>query len=181
MRNKTMKKMGYRGILILSLLIISCKNETTPLQKADKKPIAKKELVVNMEFKTNKADELTFALNDIAVDELQKKNIQIIEGVIPTSSPDKFQGNFGEGNISRKFEIDLGRNELKEFQIFAISFKYGDKTINISPDELEKYFAFSKFSIFNKESKIITTIKVDNYHLPKLYARGILWDELTQQ
>lgn len=168
-------------LVLIMLFVISCKNDPTPLQKNDKKGVTKKELIINMEFKTNKVDELIFALNDIVIDEFQKKNIQIVEGVIPTSSPDKFRGNFGEGNISHKFEIDLGKNELKEFQIFAISFKYGDKTVSISPDELEKYFAFSKFSIFDKNTKIITTKEVDGYHYPKLYARKQLWDELALQ
>ena len=93
---------------------------------------------------------------------------------------DKFEGFFGGGNISGNFVISFGKKELKEFEIISLSFNYGGNMVNISPKDLEKYFAFSKFSILDTITGKIITIKVDNYHDPKIYARKLLWDELKK-
>ena len=133
-----------------------------------------------MQFKTNKNDDLSYIMKDIKVDEFQTKIITINEKVVATSSVDNFEASFGENNISYKFEIDLGNKEIKDFEIISIKFSYGDNDVIILPDDLEKYFGLSKFSLYNSESKVIKTRKVDNYHFPKLYARKQLWDELKK-
>ena len=170
-------------LLVLLMSFLSCNNAE---KKANETPVVnqdapiEKELIVSMKFKTNKEDELVFMLNDIVVDEFQKKNIHIFEKIIPTTTSDSFEGSFGINNISNKFIISLGKNEVKEIEILAINFKYGDKSVSVPPQDLEKYFALSKFSVLDTLSYKITTKKVDNYHDPRLYMRKLLIDELTQ-
>jgi len=170
-------------LIILLISLISCNNAEKKVNETptiNQEIPVEKELTVSMEFKSNKEDELVFMLNDVVVDEFQKKNIHIFEKIIPTTTSDSFEGSFGVNNISNKFIISLGKNELKEIEILAINFKYGDKSVSVSPKDLEKYFALSKFSVLDTVSYKITTRKVDNYHDPRLYMRKKLMDELTQ-
>ncbi|MEH6536887.1 MAG: hypothetical protein V7719_10870 [Psychroserpens sp.] len=167
-------------VFIALSMMLSCQEETkTAKEKVAPKEVAKPELIIKLEFKTNQEDVIILELDEIIVDEFQNKKILISEKVIPTTTSEVITANFGS-NTSRKFIIDLGSSQLKEFEIVSMSFEYGDKYMDITPGEIENYFVLSKFTVLDKTSHKITTQKVDNYHFPKLYARGLLWDRLLK-
>lgn len=159
-------------LLILVLIsVISCKNE--PKEEAknsnpENVVESTKELEVIVNFKTNKEDEFKLMLNNVKVDEFQRKNIHIMEKVVPTSGIETITANFGENNMSTVFYFNLGNKEPKEVEIESLSFKYGEKSISISPDQLEEYFAFNKFVTLDSVSHIFKTSKIDGQHYPNL-------------
>ena len=171
-------------ILLISVVIITvaCKNSENSDRNAtvlsNKTKLADKELEVVMEFKTNQDGEIKLMLEDIKIDEFQTKNIHLIEQVYPSTDVDKIVGKFGYNNISNKMIISLGNEKEKEFEIISLQFKYGEKIVNIAPKNLNKYFGFSKFTVFDSSASKIKTIRVDNAHYPRLYVKKKLWDEL---
>ena len=76
-------KIKFIILILLTLSIISC-NESN--QQKNPKEIEpdnfKKGLTIEFNFKTSKSDQFKIMMNNIKVDEFQKKNIQIIENVI---------------------------------------------------------------------------------------------------
>ena len=172
-----MKKLS---VFIAIIFMLNCKQEPTASLESIVKVVEDPELILNMEFKTNKEDVLIVSLNEIKVDEFQSKSIHVSEKVIPTTASDHISVNFGPNNLSRKLVIDLGSKELKEFEIVSLSFQYKDNIVEISPNEIEHYFALSKFSELDKATNKIKTQKVEGIHFPKLYLRGIIWDELLK-
>lgn len=160
--------------------MLNCKEEPKTIQEASPKEVTEPELVINLEFRTNKEDEVLFVFDEIVIDEFQKKSITISEKVIPTTTSENIIAKFGPGNAPGKLIIDLGSSELKEFEIVSMTFSYGDKAVTIDNNNLETYLALSKFSVFDKSTNKITTQKVDGYHFPKLYIRALLWEQLSK-
>lgn len=180
-----MRNLSKRFILRVSVILIlvsglGCKENqgAKKISTEEKKIEIEKELIIDLEFKTSKSDVIVISLNEIEVDDFQKKSIQITENVEATSNVDRLTAKFGVGNISRRLTIDLGSKEIKEFEIVSIQFTYGENSINIAPDDIETYFALSKFTEFDDNTNKILTKEVDGYHYPKLYLRGVLWDQL---
>ncbi|MFD2542895.1 hypothetical protein ACFSSB_11245 [Lacinutrix gracilariae] len=177
-----MKKLALT--FVVALIAFACKNEAkhSEIQETINSKLIETspELIVSIDFKTNKVDEFRLLLNNIKVDEFQKKNIQIIEKVSPSSSTDNIIAKFGENNISKLFLIVLGTKELKEVIIENIRLSYGKNNINIKPSELEKYFNFNKFIEFDSASNKILTKKVEGKHNPVLQLKPFALKKLEE-
>lgn len=166
-------------VLLISIALVACKNnskeeQATEIAKQEEKE--RKELVVIFNFKTNKKDVFRIILNNIIVDDLQKKNIQIFEEVIPSSSIDQITAKFDPKNISNKILINLGNNEVKKVEIENIFVSYGQNQVNIkTPKEMEKYLIFNKFIDRDSSSTILQTIKVEGRHNPAIiFKRNVI-------
>lgn len=169
-------------LLFIVSILLSCKNEAKP----DNKPIdveevkkEKKEFIIKMNFKTNKDDSFNLRLHNIVFDEFQTKNITITEKVSSTSDLDNLTANFGE-NISNSFSINFGNNEQKEIEIASMSISYGDKKIEISPDNLSDYFVFTKYISQDTISKKLQTKKIGNTHTPTIMLKGMQLQNLQE-
>lgn len=153
------------------LILVSCNNnkkeqiqgETSNDSLALNKP---NELVVIMTFNTNKPDTFKFILNNIFIDEFQKKNIHILEKTIPTTDYGKIVAKFGANNISNVLQISLGGKEVKEVEIKSIDISFADNNLHISGNEIDKYFKFNKFISFEKSSNKLVTKKINGKHVP---------------
>lgn len=130
-------------LLIFVIVLFCCKSEKSQeINVRTNKP--KQEFTVKLSFKTNKTDMFSFVLYNIEVDEFQKKWIQINQTVEESETISSIVANF-QNNISRNFRINLGNKEEKEIEIELIELKYGEKSILISPNELDRYFKFNEF------------------------------------
>lgn len=161
-------------VLFIASIGLACKNEP----KSDEKPVdvervkeEKKEFIVSMSFKTNKEDSFNLRLHNIIYDEFQTKNITITEKVSSSSSYDKLTANFG-GNISNSFSITFGNKEEKVIEIASMSISYGDKIIEILPENLSDYFVFTKYISQDTISKKLLTKKIGNTHTPTIMLKG---------
>lgn len=166
--------------LILVLLIVitaGCKNENkaeeqnTQAQTAEvEEPI--KELIIEFQFKTNQEDEFKLMLNDIIKDDFQKKNIHILEKVIPTTSAESMTANFGE-NISNNFQFNLGNKVPKEVEIFSMNVSYGSNSVQITPQNINDYFAVNnKYVQYDTVTNTLKTMKVEGRHFPTILMRS---------
>ena len=158
-------------LAFLVITLIACKNETKEATDSvateEKVEEQKKELTVSVRFKTNKADKFKLMLNNVVVDELQKKNIHIIEEVSPNSDFDAINANFGE-NISPNFSISLGNAEVKEVEIESITVTFGANSIQVEPNALKDYFNMNKFVSQDGETFKYRTKRVDGKHAPAI-------------
>lgn len=170
-------------VALVTLMTFSC----TSKQKEVNKPVVveqakevEKEFIVNMSFKTSKEDNFRLMLNNIEVDEFQKKNIIIIEKVSPSSEIDKLTANFGY-NISKNFSINLGNKEVKEVEINSVEILYGNNKISVKSDELNEYFTFNKFVVQDTVSNKFQTKKIKGQHSPTITLRRKAINQLTIQ
>jgi len=140
------------------------------------------ELIVSIYFKSNKSDNIKLSLNNIIVDEFQKKNVQIIEKIEPTTNFDEILANFGPNNISNNIVINLGTKKIK-IQIKSIKISYEDKEVFIDNTvDFKKYFAFNKHvKLESKSNIIIKTIEKKGVINPVIYSKKNLIKFLTSK
>ncbi|HCY80297.1 MAG TPA: hypothetical protein DHV22_01140 [Xanthomarina gelatinilytica] len=164
-----MQKKSYL-IIVLAILSFSCNNVEKSKKDTDqssKKLDVVKKLSVSFNFKTNKADVFKIMMNNIVVDELQKKNIEIFENVIPSSNVDAIVAKFDPGNMSNNIVFHLGNKTIKEVEIKSILVSYGNNQYNISTaKDLSKYFVFNQFIERDSLSKKLIIKKVDGKLFP---------------
>lgn len=167
-----MKKIAF--ILFLSLCMFACKSEEKKEKPSEKAPIevAKKEKdwVINISLKTNKSDDFKLMMNNIEIDEFQKKNIHIIEKMEPTTSFETITAKFGP-NISKNFVILFGNKEEKEISIQSIEIIYGGNILSVGSENLSEYFNYNEF-IQEDELGVLKTIKKGNRHNPAMFLKG---------
>jgi len=169
--------------IILLITALSCNDvgKSEKLNQSQSEDINDKSLTINFNFKTNKTDVFKIMMNNIQVDELQKKNVHIFENVVPSSSQDEIIGKFDAGDISRSIHIHLGNKERKEVEIVSIHLSYGENQINIAtPEDLDKYFVFNKFIEKDPTSKKLKTIKINGQHNPVFSLKLNLINFLTK-
>ncbi|OUS02406.1 hypothetical protein A9Q86_03940 [Flavobacteriales bacterium 33_180_T64] len=154
-----------KGIcLVLLILTIGCKKKTDKIVLEEKKEenIEQIILTINFNFKTSQPDVFKIMMNNIEVDELQKKNIHIFEEVVPSTSVDVIIAKFDADNFSKNIVFHLGNKTPKEVEVESILVAYGKNRFNInSAQDLNKYFAFNKFIERDSTSKILNTKRVD--------------------
>jgi hypothetical protein len=177
-------------LILISLAFFSCKNEkqdkpslnNNKLIGQDEEVIRPKEFLFELVYKTNQDDVFNIMMNNIEVDELQKKNIHIFENVITTTNKDIITAKFDAGNISNNIIVNLGNKEVKEVEIISILVSYGNNTINInSPKDIDKYLAFNKFVERDSASNKIKTKKVNGEHRPVLVLKRNLINLLKKE
>jgi len=157
---------------------VSCKDTPKKEISSDPKPESK-ELIIAIEFITNKQDVFLVMLDNIVVDEFQKKNIRIHEVVPPSSEPERIVAMFGANNISNKIVINLG-SELKEIQFNSIEFTYGINSIKITKDNYNDYLWSNKFIDFDEGDFSLKTKFVDGKHNPAIFSKQALTDFLKK-
>lgn len=149
-------------VTICVAFIIGCKNkETVKSITPDTHLEEEKELVVDISFKTNKEDEFKLMLNDIVVDDFQKRNIHIIEKVFPNSIFESLSAKFKTDKLSKNFYINFGNKSEKEIVIEYINLSYGNNSIEIKPEDIGEYFTLNKFIELDSISNNLRTYKRD--------------------
>tara|TARA_B100001093_G_scaffold409908_1_gene399059 strand:- start:14310 stop:14828 length:519 start_codon:yes stop_codon:yes gene_type:complete len=163
-------------LLIFVTVFFCCKSEKSQETNVFTNKL-KREFTVKVSFKTNKTDMFGFVLYNIEMDEFQKKWIQINQTVEKSETISSIVANF-QNNISRNFRINLGNKEEKEIEIELIELKYGEISIVISPNELDKYFKFNEFVTQDTISNKLIIKKVGQklepiMYIEKKYLTGI--------
>lgn len=170
-----MKQIKRTLLLLLIIVNIACKDraEQKAVQESTENIQTPKQLTINFSFKTNKADVFKIMMNNIQVDELQKKNVHIFENVVPSSKKDRIIAKFEEGAMSRNILIHLGNEEVKEVEVISVELTYGNNHIHISTaEDFDKYFAVNKFIEKEPVSKKLKTIKRNGQHNPVIYVKS---------
>ena len=171
-------------VVLVVFLSVACKekpSESTAIssvEKTQEEPF--KELLIVINFKTNKADTFKLMLNNIEVDDFQKKNIHIFEDVISTNTLDVISANFGINNISNQLHISLGNKEEKVVTIETINISYGKNSLSIESSKLKDFFFFNKFISQDEATSEIKTKKVDGKHSPIMFIKKKAITELTK-
>ena len=151
------------------LIIISCKNAIEEPLVVEEKSAPAEKLIVDFSFKTDQQDTFRIMMNNIEVDELQKKNIQFSEEVAPSSSFENFHAEFDANNMSNNVVINLGNKSIKKVEIESIKITYGDNEIIAStPVQLKEYFVLNKFVTLDSVGSTLSTNRVDNQHFPAI-------------
>lgn len=169
-----MKKILIKLLIITLVFTVACKTEPKEVTEEfipEKVVEPIKELEVIVKFKSNKDDSFKLMLNNVVVDEFQKKNIHVIEKVIASSESESFTATFGENNISRNFNFHFGSKEIKEIEIESVIFSYGTKKLSIDRSELAEYFSINKYITLDTISNILKTKKVDGKHNPTIILK----------
>jgi hypothetical protein len=159
-------------LALVLLIVFACNNgaeESLNNEVLDQNET--KELIVGISFKTNKTDNFRIMLNNVIVDEFQKKNMTIIEDVYPTTSVEKLVANFGRNNMSKSFQFGLGNKERKEVEFVSMHLSYGANVLDINASELSKYFTFNKYVLQDKNNNKVLTQSIDGKHWPLLIMK----------
>ncbi len=179
-----MKKLKRTLLLILIVFNSSCKDksEQPVTQEIKEEIIAPKHLTIDFNFKSNKQGVFMIALNNIEVDELQKKNIQIFEDIMPSSGEDAIKAKFDADNISKNIVFHLGNKEVKEVEIKRILISYGNNQVNIStPKDLNEYLRFNRFIERDTASTTLHTKRIDGKHNPAFAIKNKLINLLIKE
>lgn len=176
-----MKKSIHIFILI-AIILCSCnekENKTTPKEiKTDK--VTSKELKVNISFKTDKDDVFRIMVNNIEVDELQKKNIQVFETVAPSSNFENIEANFGE-NISKDIIIHLGNKSIKQVEIKSLYLSYGNKNVGLTTaQDLTNNIIHNKFIERDSSNNIFRSKRIEGKLNPTIRIKKSLINSLMQ-
>ncbi|SDR75071.1 hypothetical protein SAMN04515667_0543 [Formosa sp. Hel1_31_208] len=172
--------------IILVVIAFACKDDAkvdeqknqTSVSVAEK---AIKELEVIVSFKTNKSDEFKLMLNNVPVDEFQRKNIHVIEKTEPTTSFEQITAKFGNNNLSNNFNINFGTKELKEVEIVSIQMTYGKNSVSIKGTDLESYFNINNYINYDATTGVLKTQKVGGKHYPAISAKRIAINILKKE
>lgn len=170
-----MKPFNILLIIICVIALLSCntaEKNTSSVSENNLAQVESKKLRIEFVYKTNKSDVFTIQMNNIEVDEIQKKNIHFFENVTPTTKDDRVVVEFDANNLSKTIIINLGHKEIKEVEILNISVSYGDNHYSFDTlNDIKKYFAFNRFIDVVEDSKTIQTKRVDGKHNPALSLR----------
>ncbi|PNQ74783.1 hypothetical protein C1T31_01185 [Hanstruepera neustonica] len=167
-------------VFIITLVLFSCARNNKAPEIEPQKLETKEDFEIVLELKTSVEDDFKVLVNNIEVDEFQKKNIQIVEAIPPSTGFEKLKANFGNKNISNFILINLGKKE-KEVEFNFITFKYGQKSIVVDANNFDEFMRYNKFVSFKKDNFTIETKKVDNKHNPVISAKRILINKLLQK
>ena len=148
---------------------MSCAKNKKPENKNIPVPEVK-ELIVKVSFKTSVEDVFKIMMNNIEVDEFQKKTIIVKETIPITTGFENMTVNFGENNFSNNIQIYLGK-ELKKVHFNTIEFNYGGNVLVITKENFNKFLQVNKFGEFNKDDFSITTEKEANIHNPAVILK----------
>lgn len=170
-------------VLIFVVIIFGCNEQKTHvLQETEVNKVQEKSLSIDFKFKTSEADEFKIMMNNIKVDEFQKKNIQIVENVIPSTTEDKIVAKFDPNNISKQVVISLGNKVEKEVTINSILISYGDKHFNLkSPEDFNANLLFNKFIVRDSSSNTLTTKRIDGKLNPTFRIKNSLINQLQSE
>ena len=176
-------KIKFIILILLTLSIISC-NESN--QQKNPKEIEpdnfKKGLTIEFNFKTSKSDQFKIMMNNIKVDEFQKKNIQIIENVINSAGDDNIVADFDPNNLSKQIVIHIGGKIEKEVVINGILISYGDKQFHLtSPEEFNSNLVFNKFIVRDSTTNKLTTKRIDGRLNPTIRIKNSLINQLQRE
>ncbi|WP_439152751.1 hypothetical protein [Winogradskyella sp.] len=172
-------------LTLLATLSFSCNNlgnsKEDHAQNSKKIDIAKK-LTIRFNFKTNKSDVFKIMMNNIEVDELQKKNIHIFEEVVPSTGDDTIVVEFDANNMSKQIVFHLGNKNEKELEIKSILVSYGNNQYNLSTvADINKYLIFNKFVERDSLSKNLKTIRLDGRLNPSFRIKNNLINLLKRK
>ncbi len=171
-----MKKLIF---ITLSLIVFSCQNKSEEtIVKGIVGP--KKDFVVNIKFKTNKAGEIKLALYNIVPNTSQNVWIQINEEVVATPTLDNVTANFGE-NISNSFRIGFDNKTERKFEFEWIRISYGKREIVIYPEDFTQYFTRNEFIVQNPISLELETKKINGKYNPLLFLKKEYLIDLRQE
>lgn len=168
-----------KKLLIVCLFFtIACNTETKEqaVKSEDKvETHIAKELEVVINFKTDKADEFKLLLNNIEVDEFQRKHSQVIEKVAPSSGTDEIVAKFGPNNISNNFSINFGTKEVSQIEIESIKMSYGKNELVVTGSEIDDFFNINKYIDYDSANNKLNTKRVDGKYYPaiNLKRKGI--------
>jgi len=175
-------KMKKTFLALVLLTIFACKNEVKKdLNTQIVEHVELPKFIVEMNFKTDKADAFRLMLRNVELDEFQKKDIIIEEKVSPTSSIDLVSASFGEGNISNYFSINFGKQDEKIIEIETITLSYGNNHVVVNRGNFNKYFNPNKdVSVSLDLPNIILHVdkNTNNKSNPTIYAKSSLMAEL---
>lgn len=177
-----MKKIIF--FLFLTNLFISCNDSKNNSASNDIKPDSDKpkSLRIDFRFKTTEADEFKIMMNNIEVDELQKKNIQIVESVTPSTGDDVIVANFDPNNLSKQIVLHLGGKIKKEVTIKSILVSYGNQQFNLtSPEDFNEHLVFNKFIERDSTSNKLITKRIEGKLNPTIRIKNNLINQLQRQ
>lgn len=160
-------------ILIISVNL-SCKDNNSTETSSDVQEVfdIPKQLIINFNFKTNKSDVFSISMQNIQVDDLQKKSIEIFESVVPSANDDAIIAKFDPENFSKDLVINLGDKEEKSVEIKSILISYGDNQINLTtPADLNKHLVFNRFINRDSLSNKLTTKRIDGRLNPAIRVK----------
>jgi outer membrane lipopolysaccharide assembly protein LptE/RlpB len=178
-----MKKQLAQILLVLIVVFITSCNKDVKRNHEEivEKPNKQNELTISLQFKSNKADNFKLSLNNIVVDEFQKKNIQIIEKIEPSSGFDEIYASFGTNNVSNNLIINFGDKNEKTITIDNILITLNSKSININHDNFNTYFSHNKFVKKAINNNItLSTIKKNGKLNPVIFAKPNLINSLME-
>ncbi len=167
------------------VICVSCNNSSEKKEQASinnqntEKTI--KQLEIHFSFKTSETDVFKIAMNNIKVDELQKKHIQIFETVSPSIDFDNIIAKFDKNNMSKNIVFGLGNKKNKEVTIESINIFFNHKNLNINtPEKMSKFLKFNKFIQRDSTSMILKTNIIDGKHSPSFTLTKKLINSLNK-
>lgn len=168
------------GVILISfVLVFSCKNETKNDTQGIENSVIEtpKELVVKLGFKTSVEDEFRIMLNNIKVDEFQRKNIQVRETVLPSTGFESIIAHLGGEVNTKNLLIHLGKKE-KIVEFNGMEFSYGSKSILVTKSNFNKFLNTNKFVVLENDGFVFSTKTINGKHNPAIIARKRLLDSL---
>ncbi|MDG5491103.1 hypothetical protein [Psychroserpens sp. SPM9] len=150
--------MNRIALILCVLFFMSC-SEKKSSKKEVPTIVEKKELIVKVYLKTDVEDVFSIRMDNIQVDEFQKKNIFIRETIPLSTGYESITANFGPNNFSKHIHFGLGK-KLKTVDLKTIEFTYKGNTLTITKENFNDYLQVNDSAELNLEDFSINTKNV---------------------
>lgn len=152
-------------LLFCMALIVGCKDDQKSNSQIATQEKAVPKLQVKINCKSDKKDFLQCAFNRIEFANNREGIFIIKEDIQASDELNEFNFEMFNDNISTLLQLKLGKNP-KKLIIESILVEYGDRKVNVSGAEIDRYFSLNQFVSFNKETKTLTTKSINGKHAP---------------
>jgi len=171
----------YFFYLILSSLV-SCKEnfkETTNNNQAPKQEVVMEDqpLAITLDFISRDNGEMI-----VVFDKIKHNDEMVTYKVFKPfkNGANSFKAEMFGDFISDLVQVEFGRKVKNEFTINAITITYENKILEISKEEIEKYFYINKFIDYNKETGELKTKRVNNSLAPIITLKKAIINQLFE-
>lgn len=167
--------------LLFTFLSFSCKedkSENKNIEPLKQEVVIKDQyLAITLDFISRDNGEMIVVFDKIEHNE-EKVTYKVFKPF--KSGENSFKGEMFGDYISDLVQIEFGRKAINEFIINSITIAYESKIIEVSKEELEKYFYINKFIDYNKETGELKSKRVKNSLAPIITLKKVIINQLFE-
>ena len=176
-----MKKIFFA---LLTLVLVSCNNEKPKVEEKSEiieeqietvKPV---KFSIELRLKFSESEEIKLSASNIFINNSRTMNISVTQKMDKSEAFKTVVLDLPENiNPDGQIMLSFGTKKPKTIEFENIIIKNRELEFKLTSQEINNYFTYNKFIVYNPETSVITTKKVDGRHNPILLLRKKIIDK----